>query len=112
MYLWRENMKNDNIEIIEETEDGICKITVKGRIDSNNADYFLNKLENTMNEGNKVIVLNMSRVEYLSSIGIRMILKIYKQAAETGGKFNIERPSEIVKNILGMTALNEMMVTK
>lgn len=105
-------MKNENLEITEEIEDGICKLAAKGRIDSNSADYFLNKLESALNDGKIFIVLNMSKVDYLSSIGIRIILKIYKQAAEAGGKFNIARPSEIVKNILGMAALSEMMVTQ
>jgi len=54
--------------------------------------------------------VNMSQVEYLSSVGIRVILKIYKQTMETGGKFNIERPSEIVKNVLGMVALKELVI--
>jgi hypothetical protein len=40
-----------------------------------------------------------------------VILKIFKQAAENDGSFKIERPSEIVKNVLGMVALKEMLVT-
>jgi anti-anti-sigma factor len=68
------------------------------------------KLETALNDGQKTIILNMSQIEYLSSIGIRVILKTYKQALEADGKFNIEHPSEIVKNILGMVALKELMV--
>ena len=104
-------MKNESIEITEETENGICRIAVKGRIDANNADFFLNKLEKVLSDGQKIIILNMSKVAYLSTIGIRIILKIYKQVTEAGGKFNIERPSEIVRNILGMAALKELLVT-
>jgi len=104
-------MKDEKLEITEVISDGICRFTAKGRVDSNSADTLLFKLENALNDGQKAIILNMSQVDYLSSIGIRVILKIYKQASEEGGTFNIERPSQIVKNVLGMVALKEMLVT-
>ncbi|MDR1869334.1 MAG: STAS domain-containing protein [Treponema sp.] len=104
-------MKDESLVITEEKKDGTCRLIAKGRIDSNTSDILLFKLESALDEGQKVIILNMTQVEYLSSIGIRVILKIYKQAVEAGGTFNIERPSQIVKNILGMTALKEMLVT-
>jgi anti-sigma B factor antagonist len=104
-------MKDDNLEITQNIKDGICRISAKGRIDSNSSDVLLSKLENAVNDGNKNIILNMLQVEYLSSIGIRVILKIYKKVSEEGGSFKIERPSEIVKNLLGMVALKEMLIT-
>ena len=104
-------MIDENLQITQSIDDGICTFSAKGRIDSNSADFLLVKLENALNEGQKVIILNMSQIEYLSSIGIRVILKVYKQAVEAGGAFNISCPSEIVKNVLGMVALQEMLVT-
>jgi len=104
-------MKEEALAITESVVDGICKMTARGRVDTNTADTLLYKLENALKEGQKAIILNMSQIEYLSSVGIRVILKIYKQAEEAGGTFKIERPSEIVKNVLGMVALKEMLVT-
>jgi len=104
-------MIDENLVITEEIKDGICRLAAKGRVDANSADVLLYKLETALKDGRKTIILNMAQVEYLSSIGIRVILKIYKQASEAGGKFNIEHPSEVVKNILGMTALKELLVT-
>ncbi|MCL2758941.1 MAG: STAS domain-containing protein [Treponema sp.] len=101
---------DDDLEINQEIKDGICKITAKGRIDSNNADFLLEKLLEIIKEGQKVIILNMAQIEYLSSIGIRVVLKLYKQAMDDGGSFKIESPSKIVKNVLGMVALQEMLV--
>ncbi|MCL2720103.1 MAG: STAS domain-containing protein [Treponema sp.] len=103
-------MDNTDLNFTQNINDGICIISVKGRIDSNNADLLLSKLEEALEEKQKTILLNMSRVDYLSSIGIRVILKIYKQANEIGSSFSIERPSEIVKNVLGILALQEMLV--
>jgi len=103
-------MKDEILEVTQTVSDGKCRLVARGRVDSNSAEYLLVKLERAVGEGHKAIILNMFEVEYLSSIGIRVILKIYKQVAEAGGTFNIERPSDIVKNVLGMTALKEMLV--
>jgi anti-sigma B factor antagonist len=104
-------MKDDVLEVKEEMRDGICVLTAKGRIDSNSADTLLFFLEKALNEEKHTsIILNMRQVEYLSSIGIRVILKAYKQLTGSGGSFNIENPSEIVKNVLGMAALQEMLI--
>jgi len=91
------------------TQEG-TKLTVQGRIDSTNAVELGDKLEQALKRGQTTIILNMLRVEYLCSTGIRVILKAYKEAKAAGGKVNIEKPSECVKNVLGLVALNEMLI--
>jgi anti-sigma B factor antagonist len=104
-------MAEEILEITEEIEDEVCNLCAKGRIDSNSADLLKEKLESALAAGHKTIIMDMYKVNYLSSIGIRVILNVYKQAKEAGNKFNITHPSEFVKNVLGMVALKEMLVT-
>jgi len=104
-------MTDETLVITENVKDGICRLIAKGRVDSHSADILLYKLENTLNDGQTAVVLDMAQVEYLSSMGIRVILKTYKQLTQAGGTFNIEHPSEIVKNVLGMAALKDMLVS-
>jgi len=103
------HMRDEELEILEDRSSGAAKFTLKGRVNASNADSLLNKLEAAIKEGHTIIVVNMFQVEYLSSVGIRVILKTYKKTTEAGGKFSIERPSENVKNVLGMVALKEML---
>ena len=104
-------MKNEEFNIsTEEIREG-ARFTLKGRVNSSNAEELQQKLEEALNTGIKNIILNMLRVEYLSSAGIRVILKIYKDVKVAGGKFGIEMPSQNVKNVLGMTALDEMLIS-
>jgi len=105
-------MKDESLVITENISGGIFRLIARGRLDANSSDILLVKLEDAIKDGRKAIVLNMSQIEYLSSIGIRVILKIYKQLTEAGGTFQIERPSEVVKNVLGMAALKEMLVAQ
>jgi len=100
----------EKLEITEKTIGDINKFYAKGRIDSNSAGTLQETLDKAIEEGKKNIILNMLQVEYLSSIGIRAMLKTYKQAENLGGSFKIESPSEIVKNVLGMVALNQLLI--
>ena len=103
-------MNDENLEIKETIDGDLCRFIASGRVDSNNAGIMETNLDRVLSEGQKNIILNMESVKYLSSIGIRIILKTYKKAYETGGTFQIENPSEIVKNVLGMVALNQMLL--
>ena len=104
-------MKEDFEITRDDIPEGV-KFILIGRVNSMNADKLLKELEGALNNGQKNIVLNMLRVEYLSSAGIRVILKAYKDAKAAGGKFGIEWPSESVRNVLGMTALDDMLINQ
>ena len=95
----------------ELVEGGAVRFSVKGRVNSITAPVLKYKLEEAIQHGERVnLILNMMQVEYLSSNGISTILSVYKQAEEAGGKFGIEQPSEVVRNVLGMTALDKMLI--
>ena len=103
-------MKVDDIEITKEKEGSRVRFILRGRISLTNAPTLQFKLEEALKIGENDIVLNMSQISFLSSAGIRVILKTHKRALEVGGSFGIEDPSENVKNVLGMTALDELLV--
>lgn len=103
-------MKNVNFEISEEkTPEGI-RVILSGHIDNNNAPLVERKLEEIAKRGDVNIVLNMNQVYYLCSSGIKVILKIYKETKNAGGKLKIEEPSPSVKNVLKITAFDEIFL--
>ena len=102
-------MEKDLYITEEKTPDGI-KFSMKGRVTSANAEELKYRLQKALDFGHKNIVLNMIWVEFLSSSGIRIILKAYQDANNAGGNFGIEMPSENVRNVLGMTALDELLI--
>jgi len=103
-------MKDETLEITQTIDGKICRFYAKGRVDSNSSEVLQFKLDKAIKEGQTTIILNMSQIEYLSSIGIRVILNTYKQAAKAEGSFKIESPSEIVRNVMGMVALKQMLL--
>ena len=103
-------MGNDDFSITQkESQEGI-KFIINGHLDYAKAEELQKQLEETIKNGNNKIILNMHQVSYLCSTGIRVILKTYKDAKNSGGSFGIEMPSERVRNVLGMVALDEMLI--
>ena len=100
---------DDSMITTDEIPDGL-RFIIKGRIDSVYALPIQEKMEEAVKNGVIKIILNMSQVEYLSSAGIRVILKTHRDLKKAGGAFGIEKPSNNVKNVIGMAALNELLV--
>ena len=105
-------MENElkELGVIKEIGPETVKFTITGRIYTYNADVLEKHLEQALQEKQYNIVLNMSQVEYISSSGIRVLLKTYMDAKKAGGKLEIEMPSPNVRNILKITALDEMLI--
>jgi anti-anti-sigma factor len=86
------------------------RFTLEGRINAVSATAFEHKLKLALETGHINIIVDMSEVEFLSSAGIRVLLATYKNAKSQGGALWIDSPSENVRNVLGMTALDEMLL--
>lgn len=93
----------------EKMTDGV-RINAIGRVNTNNANLLQFEIGKAIDDGYENILVNMSRVEYLSSTGIRVILKSYKDAVKSGLNLAVERPSENVRNVLGIAALGELLL--
>ena len=103
---------NNDLTITKALSPEGVKFTIKGRIYSINAEELQKSLDEALNEKQFNIVVNMNQVDYMCSTGIRVILKTYMDAKKAGGKLEIENPSESVRNILKITALDQMLVQR
>ena len=104
------SMKEQDLEVTTEKVNDKIRFILRGRISLITAPTLQFKLDEAMKNGEMKIILNMLQVSFLSSAGIRIILKTHKKATENGGSFGIEDPSENVKNVIGMTALDELLI--
>jgi len=103
-------MSTNDFSISEEVVDNESRFFLKGRITSMSANVLQHNLDEAIRKGRTKIVVNMMEISFLSSAGIRILLMFFKKAKGTGGSFHIEEPSENVINVLGMTALDEMLL--
>jgi len=81
---------------------------ISGRITAMTAIDFEKAMNQALRES-VFITINLADVTLLTSVGIRVVLKTYKQCDALGGKFIIEDASQPVQNVLGLSALEQMM---
>ncbi|HVY69721.1 MAG TPA: STAS domain-containing protein [Verrucomicrobiae bacterium] len=84
-------------------------VHITGRLDAYWSDHLTKALGESVREGFHQLQLDLSRVDYLSSAGIRVLIQYYKQLKSIGGALTVVNPSESVMGILDMAGLSAML---
>jgi anti-sigma B factor antagonist len=90
-------------------EVSVMKVT--GRVDSETAPELDNALTGLLNNNRNKIVLDLQSVDYLSSAGLRALVKALKNAKTAGGDLrlaSISEPVEVILRTVGMLQMFEM----
>jgi anti-anti-sigma factor len=88
-------------------------VCVEGRVDASTATLFEGHCKRQMaDHGRQSLVLDLSKVEYLSSAGLRAILSLGKQTQAAGGKLVLCGIKGVVQEIFSISGfLNLFPVT-
>ena len=78
-------------------------VTVSGRLDTPAAVKAQQEILPIMENVDKVITLDCSELEYISSSGLRLFLTIRKEASAKGGKVIIKNINDEIKKVFMMT---------
>ena len=84
-------------------------ISVGGRIDSMNANQLGEALLLEIDNGNNKLVLDLARVDYMSSAGLREIVTSLKRAKRADGDLRVAEPSERLLDIFEMAGLDTIL---
>ena len=96
---------------IKKTQSGeALELRLHGRLDAYWADHVGKAIDDAIRAGSHQIELNFAQVDYLSSAGLRLLLKYYKQLKVVQGQLTITQPSGGALAILKMAGFAEMMV--
>ncbi|MEI6206102.1 MAG: STAS domain-containing protein [Desulfuromonadales bacterium] len=75
---------------------------INGEIDGKTAPQVQSELLAALQSGNRLLV-DMKKVTYLSSAGLRMLLLLYRQIAAKKGKVVLVGVSEEIRDTMSMT---------
>jgi anti-sigma B factor antagonist len=91
---------------IEKTlDDGKLTLKVQGRLDTNTSP----DLEAALSfEGVREVTFDFSELEYISSAGLRILMKAQKAMMAAGGKMLVASPNVTVKSILDITGMSSI----
>jgi anti-sigma B factor antagonist len=83
-------------------------VKIVGRIDSSNASQLGNVLADRISGGALNIVVDLEKVEYMSSGGLRELVAALKQVKKDGGDLRLCSPSPRVQEVLGLAGLDSL----
>ncbi len=90
--------------------DGVSVVGLRGDIDGNTAPNAQAQVLPLIQPGCK-LVLDMAKVSYMSSAGLRMMLLIFRQVSGRGGKIVLSGLSEEIKDTMALTGFLDFFVT-
>ncbi len=99
------------LAIDTDNRQSISVMKVKGRVDSETAPELENALSKLLGDQRNKIVLNLKDVEFLSSAGLRALVKALKGAQRGGGDVRLASISESIEGLLLTVGMNHMFRT-
>jgi anti-sigma B factor antagonist len=74
------------MEVTEKKQNGICILTLVGRLDANASAEFRQKVLQVIEDGSKNVILDCVGLDYISSAGLRVVLEAAKAVKRIEGK--------------------------
>ena len=95
------------VRIIQNTAESAV-ITFEGHLDSSASEILPEKLAPVMNDAGKQIILDFTKLNYIASSGMRMLLMLNKKAVEKGGRVAIKGMNEDILQIFQMVGFDNI----
>ena len=97
------------MEIIEEMQNDINIYRLVGRLDSNTSPSLEQKLFQAILEGSKKMVVDFKDIDYISSAGLRVILKAFKALQREDGRIILCSMQDYVRQLFEITGIDSFV---
>ncbi len=85
------------------------EVTVSGRLDAYWADHLARALDESIRGGADRVRLDLSGVSFVSSMGLRVLVRFYKQLRRINGTLAVTNPSAAVARVLELAGLDALL---
>ena len=99
------------MEVNNKRVDDVLTINVEGRLDSTTAPALEDSMRTIM-DGAKEIIFDFTKLEYISSAGLRILLATQKIMNKTDGRLKVVGINDEVKEIFEATGFNEILTVE
>src|ERR1044071_4788104 len=87
-------------------------LEVQGRVDANWAEQGDKAIDSAIRAGHHQLDLDFAQVNYISSAGIRVLLKYHKRLRAARGGLRVIRPPQAVLLVLQLSGIAETLVAR
>lgn len=97
--------------ITKKVEDGKMTLALEDRLDTTTAPQLENELKVSLYEINE-LTLDLEKLEYLSSAGLRVLLAAQKQMEKQGGEMVVKNANETIMEVFEVTGFVDIITIK
>ncbi len=104
----------ETLSLETDNRQSVSVMKIKGRVDSDTAPELDDALTKLLQGNKNKIVLNLQNVSYMSSAGLRAMVKAYQSANKSGGDVRlaaVSEPIEVILRTVGMMQMFKMYTT-
>lgn len=88
---------------------GVLVVMPEGRLDTQTAPEADTRIGQEIDQGETRILIDFARTDYLSSAGLRVLLKATKRLKQAGGAFGLCNASEQLREVLEISGFATIM---
>ncbi len=97
------------MQISVKTTNEVKILAFEGRLDTQTSPDAQQQLIRLIDEGETKILVNLEKLDYISSAGLRVLLVVAKQLKTTDGELRICSLNEIVKEVFDISGFDRIL---
>ena len=97
------------MECIEERQNDITILGLRGRMDSVTAQKVEQHLLSLIESGNRHVVVDCAQLAYISSAGLRVFLMAAKRVTQVKGKLTLTTLNDEVRQVFDLTGFSSIL---
>ena len=96
------------MEVNSQKIESVVVFSIKGRSDASNASKLETACDKLIERNETKILLDCSQLDYISSAGLRVLLKLAKYLKKVSGKIAVAHPNEDVQQMFDISGFTEL----
>jgi anti-sigma B factor antagonist len=84
-------------------------VHIDGELDPHTAPLLQREIDALVDAGTPTIVLDLSRLDFVDSSGLRVLIRAHQHALSNGGRFVLRNPSATALRLLEITGLTNLL---
>jgi anti-anti-sigma factor len=99
------------MKIGERKEGDVLVVAADGRLDAETADQLHGRLHGALDGGETAVILDLSKLDYISSAGLRIVLITARRLKESDGRFAVFGLRENVARVFKVSGFDTIIDT-
>jgi anti-anti-sigma factor len=98
------------VEVTTRDENDVKVVQIEGELDTGSSPEAQKQLDQLRERGAKKILLNMAKLDFISSAGLRVLLATAQELKHDGGDLRVCSLNESVKEIFDLSGFSTLLM--